>query len=310
MQRRLAVGIRNSLLIVGGLLLGGGMAVAQEQGPPPAQVVGPQRPVLQRRPVEAPPAPPFVLTPQEQAEVDAVLAAWERVGKEVRTFQCPFTRLEYDATFPGKVNKATNPNGAKWIDHGTIKYAAPDKGRFELEGYLPDDPKTTRQEKWVCDGKSVFVYDWGKPELDEFPLPAQLRGKAIVDGPLPFLFGADAQKLKQRYYIRLMTPPDIEGQVWLDAYPRFLADARNLQRAQLILKTRGMIPVAMQIYLPGGNNRQVYNFGNAVINDSDFLRNFLEGDPFAAPTPLLWKKVVNPPEGPPAQAGRLPAAAR
>ena len=37
-------------------------------------------------------------------------------------------------------------------------------------------------------------------------MPPELQGKAIVDGPLPFLFGADAQKLKQRYYLRIITP--------------------------------------------------------------------------------------------------------
>ena len=66
--------------------------------------------------------------------------------------------------------------------------------------------------------------------LTESPLPKELQGKDIVDGPLPFLFGAKAEKLKQRYYLRIITPPDVQGQVWLEAWPRFLADARNFQR--------------------------------------------------------------------------------
>ena len=51
-------------------------------------------------------------------------------------------------------------------------------------------------EHWVCDGKSVFEYRHDQKQLVERPIPPQLQGKAIVDGPLPFLFGAEAAKLK------------------------------------------------------------------------------------------------------------------
>jgi TIGR03009 family protein len=334
MLRRLFVGLRYGLLASAGLLLAGGLAMAQSgawNGPPPNRVpavqypppqgmqpgaapgvqpdqpVSPPLPTLRRNPTIQPPPVPFVLTPQEQAAVDRVLDAWEQAGKGVRTFQCSFTRWEYDATFPGKASRE-NPNGAKYIDTGTIKYQAPDKGFFEATGNLMGIPKVRHQEKWICDGKSVFVYEYAKqpPQLTEHPLPKELQGKDIVDGPLPFLFGAKAEKLKQRYYLRIITPPGVQGQVWLEAYPRFLADARNFQRALLVLKTTGMIPVALKTYLPGGNDSQVYAFDDVVINDPMGWRGiFGNQNPFEASIPVFgnWKKVVEKPDSP-SQASR------
>ena len=335
MPRRLVVGLRYGFLASAGLLLAGGLAMGQSDswnGPPPSRVpavqypppqrvqpgvqqpdqpVSPPLPTLMRNPPPpAPPPVPFVLTPQEQAAMDRILDAWEQAGKPVRTFQCSFTRWEYDATFPVKPTKE-NPNGAKYIDHGTIKYEAPDKGFFEATGFLMDIPKVRRQEKWICDGKSVFVYEYAKkpPQLTESPLPKELQGKDIVDGPLPFLFGAKAQKLKQRYYLRIITPANAQGQVWLEAFPRFLADARNFKRALLILKTTGMIPVALKTYLPGGNDSQVYTFDDVVVNDPLGWRGIFGGDPFQASTPFGWKKVIEKPD-PPAQASRVPPTGR
>ena len=51
--------------------------------------------------------------------------------------------------------------------------------------------------------KVVYQYRPDLKQLVEHPIPPQLQGQAIVDGPLPFLFGADAAKLKQRYWMKL-----------------------------------------------------------------------------------------------------------
>ena len=53
-------------------------------------------------------------------------------------------------------------------------------------------------EHWVCDGTSIYEYRTEQKQLVERPIPKEMQGKAIVDGPLPFLFGAEAAKLKQR----------------------------------------------------------------------------------------------------------------
>ena len=91
-----------------------------------------------------------------------------------------------------------------------------------------------------------------KKQVEEHRLPPELQGKAIANSPLPFLFGAEAQKLKQRYFIRIVTPPDVQDQIWLEAYPRFQQDAANFHHAQFVITTRGMSPFALMLVDPNG----------------------------------------------------------
>ncbi len=78
------------------------------------------------------------------------------------------------------------------------------------------DPKTQTwnmqkvdpTEYWTCNGKSIFQVDAKKKQIIEQPIPAELQGKSITDGPLPFVFGAKADTLRKRYFMRIVTPPD------------------------------------------------------------------------------------------------------
>ena len=145
------------------------------------------------------------------------MAAWEHRGKEVRTFDCAFTRWEYDDTFPGKPNKI-NPNGAKYIHHGTINYAAPDKGYFDADGHPRRSGEAAARAMDLRRQVGFRIRLGRSGHSTEYPLPPELQGKAIVDGPLPFLFGAQAEQLKQRYYLNIITPPTSRGEIWLDAF--------------------------------------------------------------------------------------------
>jgi len=244
----------------------------------PNQPIGPQMPTLQHAPAaQQPPTTPFRLTPQQEVELDRMLIAWEQQGKKVRTFAANFTRWEYDPVFG-------DPNKPKSQDEGKLKYAAPDKGMFHIDGEQP--------EHWVCNGESVFEFSNVKKQLIEYQLPPELQGKAITNGPLPFLFGAEAAKLKQRYYMRIVTPKEVEGkQVWLEAIPRSQQDAANFRLVELILNTKDMLPHGLQIFAPNGKNRTVYQFRDIVTNDPF---GFLKGNPFHPFTPLGWKKIVEP----------------
>ncbi len=238
----------------------------------------PQAPTIHHRAPQQSPAPPFVLTPQQQQQLEVALQAWEQTSKKVRTFECKFTRFEYDPLWG-------DPTKPRFEDSGQIKYAAPDKGMYRVEGPRP--------EHWICDGQSVFEYNFQKKQLIEYKLPAELRGKAISDGPLPFLFGADAQKLRQRYYLRVTAQPS-QNEVWLEAYPMFQRDAANFRRAELIL--RDMQPHGLKIYSPNGKNSTSYLFENICVNESNPLSplQFFRSNPFHATTPRGWQKLVEP----------------
>jgi TIGR03009 family protein len=291
---------RSGLWTIVGWLATAGAAVAQVpyQGPPatrpparPDQPVVGQPPTLERRPA-APPAviEPFRLTPQEAAEVDNILQQWQARSAAVKTFEAKFKRWEWDPVFGP-------PDKPKFEDLGIVNYGAPDKGLFQIEG--------ERAEKWICDGKAVFEFNYAKKELIEHRLPPELQGKAIAQSPLPFLFGAQAQHLKQRYFIRLITPPNAQGQTWLEVFPRFQQDAANFKRAELILTNKDMTPFALALYSPNGKSHTSYQFYAMVVNDP---LGFIKGNPFVAKTPGGWTKSIDEP--PQANAGRVPPARR
>jgi TIGR03009 family protein len=258
----------------------------------PDQPIRPQVPALQRRapPPQAPRAP-FDLSPKEELEVGRMLQLWEQTSAGVKTFECKFKRWIYDPVF-GPADKAA------FEDLGIIKYAAPDKGLIRIDG--------DRQEQWICDGKSVFEYKYKDKQVIEHKLPPELQGQAIANSPLPFIFGTKADHLKQRYFIRVITPREVQGQqTWLEVFPRFQQDAANFQRIKLILSNQNMTPAALELYEPNGKNHISYAFYDVVINDP--LRIF-KGDPFAGRTPLGWQKVVDEPAA--AQTGRVPPPAK
>lgn len=269
----------------------------------PGQPVGPAVPTLQRRPPAGQPQypaqagqalgprAPFQLNPQQQAQVDQVLAAWEARSSNIKRFESGFTRFEYDPVFGDE-------RTPRFVEQGELKYAAPDKGVFrvaqDIQGGKPEPVHPSRAEHWICDGKSVFQYDFTKEQLVEHKLPPGMQGKAIANSPLPFLFGLEAAKLKQRYFVRVTTPADVQGQVWLEAYPRFQADAANFRRAEIILSQDDMLPMALQMYMPNGKNRKVYTFRDIKINAAnplDPLGIFADA-PFRPQLPRGWKWVV------------------
>jgi TIGR03009 family protein len=226
---------------------------------------------------------------------------WEAESTKVKTFNSEFERWEYDAVFgPGSdlpIIKST----------GTLSFSKPDKGSFKIDAisrWTKNDPQSADVkapgdwkpqpeeigEHWVCDGKAVFEYNHRDKQLVVTGIPEEMRGQRIVDGPLPFLFGAEAQKLMTRYWIRSKQSGPAE--IWLEAYPRWQADAANYDSVDVMLDRKTMQPKAIQVHLPGGQKRDVYMFKDAKVNESNLGTWFTSL--FSAPrTPLGWTRVIN-----------------
>ena len=267
----------------------------------PDQPVQPQAPRLQRRDVPQEPGQPFApLDARAQAQLDRVLDLWEQSTGKVKKFSCQFTRWEYDLTRPKRPPQPDDPieNYLAGTDEGEIRFAAPDKGYFHAKG--------PRQECWICDGKSIYAYNFQAKLITEHRLAPEMQGKAIADGPLPFLFGAKAAQLKSRYFMRLVSSPENapRNQIWLEAYPRSIDDARNFSSAQAILSGSSsdqmLVMTGLQIVQPGRTKWTAYKFDEIMVNRNgplDLLRNpfspwrpgldwkFVEGEVLGGPAP-------------------------
>jgi len=247
--------------------------VAQPAAPPQRVAAVPAQPLM---------AQPPALAPEEQAALDRLLAAWEARNASVRTWSCTFHKWEYNAWSPAD---AAGERLAFAESAGELKYAAPDKGLFRVKESKQWSPEARRYEvrggdsgeHWVCNGESIYEFRHTERQLRETKLPPEMRGKAISDGPLPFVFGAKAETLKKRYWMRLITPREVTDQVWLEALPRFQADAANFSKVELILGARDLMPFAIQIHKPGGQDRDVYQFDqrtNLIDKGLDLIRDF------------------------------------
>jgi len=269
------------------------------------QAVAPQQQVAQPQPPAAQPVAPRqppALSPQEQAALDQLLAAWEARSAAVKTWSCTFRKWEYNAWSPAD---AQGERLAFAESTGELKYAAPDKGLFRIKESKQWNPQTRRYEvrggesgeHWVCNGESIYEFRHADRQLRETRLPPEMRGKAISDGPLPFVFGAKAETLKKRYWMRIITPPNATDQIWLEALPRFQADAANFSKVELILRARDLMPFAIQIFKPGGRDQDVYQFDpntNLIDKGLDLFRDFAKPT-----TPFGYKYILEEvPAGP------------
>ncbi len=257
-----------------------GAKPAAKQAAPPSNgprvaTNGPQAATAAGAPAAGPvppvPAPPFQLNTREQELLDKTLAQWETKNSATKKFKCKFERYEYDSMLK-QYSEAKDNLRSK--STGEVKYKQPDHGMFrivETTEFNANDNKYEKRteglEHWVCDGAAIYEFVPADKKLKIHPLPEEMQGEAIADGPIPFIFGAKVDKMKQRYWIRDVTPKEEIGKhTWLEAFPKYQHDAGNFSSALLLLHTDFTIK-GLQIILPGGQQRTAFIFSDVVIND-------------------------------------------
>lgn len=253
-----------------------GQVQGQMQGQVQGQMPGQMQPMAPIQPAAAPIVPqqdgsaerpmpaPFVLSQQEQAQTDAVLARWEQFSMGIQTFETDFTRILYQRSLE-------QANLVKTQERGELRYESPDHGMFAVST-MNGEPS----EKWLCDGKYIFEYKFAQKQIDQYTLPPEMRGKAITQGPLPFLFGASAEELKNRYYIRQVQPAANlvrPGQVWLEAYPKKADDASEFQRSEMIISFAGEVrPLAIKLFKANGDQHvYIFELKGMKVNKTQLL---------------------------------------
>ena len=178
---------------------------------------------------------------------------------------------------------------------GAFYYEAPDKGRIDL---LPDDTikkgetkkvngkvfkvEPAHPEMWISNSKEIIEVNVNDKSFTKFPLPANLQGKNIMDGPLPFLFGMPAKVAKARYDMQLVKVDEKNKTIRVKVKPLWQADAANYSEAELIISTVSYLPQAVKLVHPGGNEQTVYSFGKLDINKPPTIFEKIVGkkDPF------------------------------
>ncbi len=244
------------------------------------------------QPGAARPEPPVLVS---QEELERVLADWEQKTSRITKLRGTHERYEYDSVFLVE----TRAVGKFW-------YETPDKGRIDFEpGTVPENGlnplkrggpnnepyqvKAVDPEIWICTGEEVIQIDVHSKSYGRIEIPPHQQGQSIADGPIPFLFGMTADKLKARYRgleTGDMHDPDgakgnqhrqqgqggwTRPQYHIVAYPRLQSDAANWKRAEVILDAEFCLPTAIRLLDPAETKETVYVFRLADMKANEKL---------------------------------------
>lgn len=254
-------------------------------------------------PAAAQQAPFAPLSPVLSQQLDQVLAAWQRQSEQVERLRCKFERWQF---IPGSAPTGKHATYAA----GELKYLAPDKGSFKTtslffytqgESGAPEYKQITGRfgDWWVCTGTELMEFDRTDKECVITEIPEAMQGKTIYESSLPFVFNLDAERIKQRFWIRpiesatgqtvqtLQNPAG--GKYVFEAYPRRQSDAANYQLVRIHLNARDFTIQALEIYPPNYDAKtnvayDVYQFSEIEMNwgwlqraaELEWLKEFIQ----------------------------------
>ena len=259
----------------------------------------------------------FPLSAEEDQYIQQLMSFWEGASTDVQQYACTFRRYQYDYDTCTLRNPQTNRLVAAAISMGNIRYSTPDKGMYEINATwvfkappakAGEDPiykrpseensEINEREKWICDGSAFYEYDFQNKRILETKLPLELQGEGLKNSPLPFVFGAKAADLLNRFWIRDVTPKQLHGQqYWLEAWPKNVTDAQAYKKVEIILSREPFLPIAVHMYPPNYDekkpNKMVFEFEGRKINGAltglaDFMNNFIN----PRSPGLGWKRVT------------------
>ncbi len=256
-----------------------------ESAVPAPRLAGPRLPgalpgPAPQQPAQKGPAPKVALQPISE-EMKAALLEWEEKTKDITSLSCPITRIEFDSVF----NTET-----RWM--GNVYFENPDRGRIDHKpankAFLGNPGRVDPQgkpykivpgleSKWICTGKKIYVLDMPNKQYDLMDIPPQNQGQNITLSPLPFIFGMKAQDAMQRFGLTFgsMHNPDgkllnkagqkLRAAVHIVAVPHRANEAREYQRAEIILHPMTYLPMNLRVLDPAGSKETVYSFDQAAL---------------------------------------------
>lgn len=289
-----------------------GQSAGQAQGVPVQNVPGPAQGSVsspsggyittptanQIPPAAAQPAflpPPFELSQNDQFRLNEFLSHWENFGKGIKRVSCDVHVREFDG---GVFNQNSGvPMSHTW---GQFRYISPNKLLYHIRGeysYIAkagEDPKpewkaSSNESKIIYDGKSLTQYDYRKKTATVFPIvKEEWNDDLSMDGPFPLFFIANAKKLQDRFYMRIVTPQDkVQSDVWIEAFPRYPGDAQEFKSIIVLLRLSDLQPYHLRRTRINGKSYSDLEFQNVAINKG--LWNI------EASVDLGWKKTMEMP---------------
>ena len=115
-----------------------------------------------------------------------------------------------------------------------------------------------------------------------------MKGKNIVNGPLPFVFNLDAKQIQERYWVRQVASPNPELIV-VEAWPKVQELRAQYKLVQIALDEKTYQPHALLMYAPNFHPKTAPKWDHYEFRDikrnaigagfSKFLGNFIPKAP-------------------------------
>ncbi len=219
--------------------------------------------------------PPFELLSDEQTKLNEFLNRWETFGKGIKRLSCDVHVRDYDGGIFHQNSKI--PMAHTW---GEFRFIAPNKLSYHIRGefvYIAPpaggDPKpewkaSSNEKKIVFDGKNLVQYNFQKKEAHFFPIPEEESNYDLsMNKMFPLFFIANAQKLKQRYYMRIVTPAEhLNRDVWIEAFPRYASDQQLYRSLLILLRLSDLQPYYLRRMSQNGKSYSDLEFQSLSIN--------------------------------------------
>ena len=159
-----------------------------------------------------------------------VLEKWSASSKRIERLQAEQKHYKFDHTF--KIVTQSQ---------GKIYFEAPGKGRIDMEPIkgaegvkfkvprngenLEYEIRAEPEQKWISDGTKITQIDESDKTYRRMPIPEELHGAKVMNGPLPFLFGLPPDEAHRRFELKLLNVTD--DMIIISAIPRTAQDLRS-----------------------------------------------------------------------------------
>ena len=221
-----------------------------------------------------PPPAHYKLSENDKLKLDEFLTHWENFGKGIKQVSCDVHMMEFDGGVLQQDSK--KPVAHNW---GLFRFKAPNQLLYHIKGefsYANADSgsdavwKEGQNElKIVLDGKSLVQYDYSAKKAVVYPLAEDEQNLDLTmdNGQFPLFFVAKAETLKNRFYLRLVTPAaKRQSEVWIEAFPRYARDAQQFQSIVVILGLKDMQPTYMRKVGVNGKSKTDLKFERVEVN--------------------------------------------
>ena len=200
-----------------------------------------------------PPPEGLQIGKEKQDYIDRFLNVWQEQSRNIEALDYEFTRREYTSFGVSET-------------YGQVKFQAPDKGLIEIDSELIKGAKsrdTNKKMKVICTGDAVYEFNFVEKKLTKFIIPAEERGKGVMDSPLMILAGANPRELQERFYLDVIPSPDsLADCVCFQAWPKWLEDSREFKSVTIAIDRQTFHARVLLLFEPGGEGYKGYEITN------------------------------------------------